>query len=231
MAFFDSLLKENKQNLIIAVCIIGLSFIIALGNYYLFSIGELLGFSFATSVIPGWHTTIYPPFFILGWIFLALAFLQLILILSLLLIKKITLINEKVIEYINIGLLFLGFFNSISYFIELFESWYSGYIYEQFTFYNQVFGAYWRGYLFMKLSSVVLPQLFWFKKIRRSLWATFLICLCLNLSSLVNKIVVNAEVTANENSYEFQLNYELMLFLIPIILLIGVIFRMLANSK
>jgi hypothetical protein len=235
MKFLLSFQDDNKRYKAIAICIILLAMLIGIGNQYIFSIVSSLGFDFTTSVIPGWHTTIYLPIFILALTFSTLLYLQIIAVLGLLFFKNKSIIKGKVIEYINIGLLVFGGIISVNYLFELFVSWYSGYIYEQYAFYNRAFGIYWRAYFISVLIVIILPQLFWFSSIRKSLWATLIINLCLIFNSFVVRIFI-ASTSAERDylssswSYEYEFNYKFLLLLIPIIGLIGLIFYILKKK-
>lgn len=229
MDIFQFLNNENIKHKVIAACIILLAMLIGVGNHYIFPIASLMGFDFVTTVIPGWHTTMYLPSFVAGLTFSTLLFLQIISIFMLLFFKNKSVINEKVVEYVNVGLLILGIVISSSYLFELLVSWYSGYIYEQFAFYNRVFSIYWWLYFLSALIAIILPQLFWLKRIRKSLWATLIICLCLNLGGFVERIVIVSTTMARDYlpsswRYEYELNYQFLFLLIPIAVLIGLIF-------
>lgn len=223
MNWFDIFQKVNKRDIWTTAGAIGLSIVLGLSNFYVFQIAELIGFDFATSVIPGWHTTIYLPLFILSRIGTILIFLQLILVLLLLFLKRKSFINLKVIESINFSLLIIGIFTGINYLFELFVSWYSGYIYEQFAFYNRVFGTCWWSYFFVVLINMILLQLFWFKKIRQSPWATFTICLSLNIGSFIGYILTNSMSMARDylpSSWSYDSQFSFISLLIPFFILL-----------
>jgi hypothetical protein len=229
MDIFQFLNNENKRYKAIAICIVLLAMLIGLGKHYIFSIASLLGFDFATSVIPGWHTTIYPPIFILALTFSTLLFLQIIAVLSLHFFKNKGIINEKVVEYVNIGLIMFGGIIGINYLFELFVSWYSGYIYEQYAFYNRAFGIYWRAYFISVLIVIILPQLFWFSSVRKSIWATLIISLCLIVNGFLVRIIIASSTTERDYlssswSYNADFNYQFLFLLLPIAVLILLIF-------
>ncbi len=132
---------------------------------------------FATSIVPGWHTTIFPPYFVAGAIFSGFA-----MVLTLLLIARKTLNLEAYItinhvESMNKVITLTGSIVGVAYLTELFISWYSGVEYEQYAFINRATGPYWWAYASMMTCNVVTPQLFWFRSVRRSLIATFIITL------------------------------------------------------
>jgi molybdopterin-containing oxidoreductase family membrane subunit len=86
----------------------------------------------------------------------------------------------------------------VAYLTELFVAWYSGYIYEQFAFYNRVFGVYWWSYFGMMFCNVVSPQLFWSRKIRRSIWWTFFLSIVVNIGMWFERFVIIATTLARD---------------------------------
>ena len=112
----------------------------------------------------------------------------------------------KLEDYITIGhvesmnkvILLTGSIVGVAYLTELFISWYSGYIYEQFAFYNRVFGIYWWAYFGMMLCNVVSPQLFWSKKLRTDLWVTFFMSIFINIGMWFERFVIIATTLARD---------------------------------
>ena len=154
------------------------------------SVHTIVSFDFATSVIPGWHTTIFPPYFVAGAIFSGFA-----MVLTLLLIARKTLNLEAYItinhvESMNKVITLTGSIVGVAYLTELFISWYSGVEYEQYAFINRATGPYWWAYASMMTCNVVTPQLFWFKSVRRSLIATFIISIFVNIGMWFERFVI-----------------------------------------
>ncbi len=154
------------------------------------SVHSIVSMDFATSVIPGWHTTIFPPYFVSGAVFSGFA-----MVLTLLIIARKTMNLE---EYITIGhiesmnkiIIATGSIVGIAYLTELFVAWYSGVEYEQYAFLNRATGPYWWAYTIMMTCNVITPQLFWFRKIRRSLVATFIISIFVNIGMWFERFVI-----------------------------------------
>jgi Ni/Fe-hydrogenase subunit HybB-like protein len=162
------------------------------------SVHTIVSFDFATSVIPGWHTTIFPPYFVAGAIFSGFA-----MVLTLMLIaRKVMHLEEYItlehIESMNKVILLTGTIVGVAYLTELFISWYSGYVYEQFAFYNRVFGPYWWSYFGMMACNVLSPQIFWFKKYRRSVFITFLMSIFINIGMWFERFVIIATTLARD---------------------------------
>jgi molybdopterin-containing oxidoreductase family membrane subunit len=150
----------------------------------------LVSMDFATSVIPGWHATIFPPYFVSGAVFSGFA-----MVLTLLLIMRKTMrleayINMAHIEYMNIVIIVTGSIVGVAYLTELFISWYSGVEYESYAFINRFSGPYSWSYWMMMTCNVISPQLFWFKKIRTSLTATFLLSIVVNIGMWFERFVI-----------------------------------------
>ena len=155
-----------------------------------FSVHSIVSMDFATSVIPGWHTTIFPPYFVSGAVFSGFA-----MVLTLLLIMRKVMhlenyITIKHVEYMNIVIIVTGSIVGVAYITELFISWYSGVEYESYAFINRFSGPYWWSYWAMMTCNVVSPQLFWFKRIRTSLIATFILSIVVNIGMWFERFVI-----------------------------------------
>ncbi len=190
----------NRKDTVVAFALMIFAVLLNIANHHFYPILGILGFDFATSVIPGWHTLIFPPFIVVMRVFSTLTVLQALSIFIFIFIKKQKVITEKSIEYVNIVLLLLGGLSSLNYLFELFTTWYSGYIYEQFAFYNRVFGAYWWSYLLLLMVGIFLPLLFLFHKIRQSIWATLAIAVFWNINNCVDNIAIKE--AAKERDYQ-----------------------------
>ena len=154
------------------------------------SVHTIVSFDFATSVIPGWHTTIFPPYFVAGAIFSGFA-----MVLTLLLVmRKVYKLEDYItighIELMNIIIIITGSIVGIAYITELFVAWYSGVEAEQYAFLNRVSGPYWWAYASMMTCNVISPQLFWFKKIRTNLAATFVLSIVVNIGMWFERFVI-----------------------------------------
>ncbi len=155
-----------------------------------FSVHSIVSFDFATSIVPGWHTTIFPPYFVSGAVFSGFA-----MVLTLLLIMRKVMhledyITIKHIEYMNIVIIVTGSIVGIAYITELFVSWYSGVEYESYAFLNRATGKYWWAYTIMMTANVISPQLFWIKKLRTNLIFTFILALVINTGMWFERFVI-----------------------------------------
>tara|TARA_B100000686_G_scaffold28926_1_gene29254 strand:+ start:362 stop:1744 length:1383 start_codon:yes stop_codon:yes gene_type:complete len=154
------------------------------------SVHTIVSMDFATSVIPGWHTTIFPPYFVAGAIFSGFAMVLTLLIITRKVYNLEDYITIKHLELMNIVIIVTGSIVGIAYLTELFMAWYSGVEYEQYAFYNRVTGPYWWAYWSMMTCNVISPQLFWFKKIRTNIAATFIISIIVNIGMWFERFVI-----------------------------------------
>jgi molybdopterin-containing oxidoreductase family membrane subunit len=99
-------------------------------------------------------------------------------------------IHVKHVEYMNIVIIVTGSIVGVAYLTELFISWYSGVEYESYAFINRFSGPYSWAYWMMMTCNVISPQLFWFKKIRRSLIATFALSIVVNIGMWFERYVI-----------------------------------------
>jgi Ni/Fe-hydrogenase subunit HybB-like protein len=154
------------------------------------SVHTIVSFDFATSVIPGWHTTIFPPYFVAGAIFSGFAMVLTLMLVTRVVFKLEDYITMEHIEMMNIVIIVTGSIVGIAYITEFFVAWYSGVQYEQYAFINRATGPYWWAYWSMMTCNVISPQLFWFKKIRTSIVATFILSIIVNIGMWFERFVI-----------------------------------------
>ncbi len=154
------------------------------------SVHTIVSFDFATSVIPGWHTTIFPPYFVAGAVFSGFAMVLTLMIITRKILKLEEYITVEHIESMNKVITLTGTIVGVAYLTELFISWYSQYVYEQFAFYNRALGNYYWSYWGMMLCNVVSPQLFWIRKLRRNVWFTFFMSIVINIGMWFERFVI-----------------------------------------
>jgi molybdopterin-containing oxidoreductase family membrane subunit len=154
------------------------------------SVHTIVSFDFATSVIPGWHTTIFPPYFVAGAIFSGFAMVHTLLVVARKVMKLEKYITISHLEQMAKVITLTGSMVGLAYGTEFFMAWYSQYNYEQFIFINRAFGPYWWSYWAMITCNVVTPQLFWNKKIRRSPVAIFIISIFVNIGMWFERFVI-----------------------------------------
>ena len=154
------------------------------------SVHTIVSFDFAVSQLPGWHTTIFPPYFVAGAVFSGFALVATLMIIA----REVYHLKEFVtvhhIEVMNKFLLATGSMVGYAYIMEFFIAWYSGNEYESFAFVNRAFGPYAWAYWIMFTCNVFIPQLFWIKKIRRNMVITFIISIFVNIGMWFERFVI-----------------------------------------
>ena len=154
------------------------------------SVHTIVSMDFATSVIPGWHTTIFPPYFVAGAIFSGFAMVLTLMIVTRKVYKLEDYITIQHLEMMNIVIIITGSIVGVAYLTELFIAWYSGVEAEQYAFLNRATGPYWWAYAAMMTCNVVSPQLFWFKRIRTNIAATFVLSIVVNIGMWFERFVI-----------------------------------------
>ena len=162
----------------------------ALATPLVVSVHSVVSADFATSVIPGWHTTVFPPYFVIGAVFSGFA-----MVLTLMLVARKTMrfenyITMKHIHAICKVLVFTGSIVALAYLTELFIAWYSQSTYEQFVFLNRMRGPFAWAYWIMVACNVISPQLLWFRKVRNNLVLLFLLSLVVNVGMWFERFVI-----------------------------------------
>jgi len=154
------------------------------------SVHSVVSTDFATSVIPGWHTTIFPPYFVAGAIFSGFAMVTTLAIIVRKVFSLQNIITVRHLENMCKIMLVTGLMVGYAYGVEFFIAWYSGNIYERFTFLNRAFGPYAWAYWIMISCNVLVPQLFWFKKLRTSIPVMFIAALLINVGMWFERFVI-----------------------------------------
>ena len=154
------------------------------------SVHTIVSWDFATSVIPGWHTTIFPPYFVAGAVFSGFA-----MVLTLMLIARKVMGLEEYITHHHVEnmtkiIIATGGIVGMAYMTELFVAYYSGNEYERFAFINRALGPYAWTYWTMVTCNLVVPQFFWFKKLRRNLLVVFILSLFINVGMWFERFVI-----------------------------------------
>ncbi len=154
------------------------------------SVHTVVSFDFAVSQVAGWHTTIFPPYFVAGAIFSGFAMVVTLLVPFRTLYKLENLITLRHLDNMNKIILATGSLVGLAYATEFFMAWYSQNPYEYFTFFNRAFGPYWWAYWTMVTCNVISPQLFWFRKLRTSPYAMFVISIFVNIGMWFERFVI-----------------------------------------
>lgn len=154
------------------------------------SVHSVVSFDFAVGIIPGWHSTIFPPYFVAGAIFSGFAMVMTLAVITRKAYGLEDFITINHLEKMNIIMLVTGSMVAYSYVIELFTAWYSGNIYEQFIAMTRMTGPYAWAYWTMIFCNVVVPQFFWFKKLRRNVPFMFVASILINVGMWFERFVI-----------------------------------------
>lgn len=156
------------------------------------SVHTIVSFDFAASIIPGWHTTIFPPYFVAGAIFSGFAMVVTLMVIARWVFNVENLVTIKHLENMCKIMLATGTVVGYAYATEFFIAWYSGNPYERFVFINRAFGPYWWAYWTMVSCNVISPQFFWFKSLRTSIPFMFVISIVVNIGMWFERFVIIA---------------------------------------
>lgn len=154
------------------------------------SVHTIVSMDFATSVIPGWHATIFPPYFVAGAVFSGFAMVLTLMIVARKVLRIEHLITARHLENMTKIILVTGGIVGLAYGTELFVAWYSGNVYERFAFRNRAFGPYAWAYWTMVSCNVFIPQLFWFKKVRTTPALIFVLSILINIGMWFERFVI-----------------------------------------
>lgn len=154
------------------------------------SVHTIVSFDFAVSILPGWHTTIFPPYFVAGAIFSGFAMVVTVLVFVRKIFNLENIITLDHLEKMNKVILATGMMVGYAYGMEFFIAWYSGVQAEQFVFINRAFGPYAWAYWIMVSCNVIFPQLFWFRKLRRSIPVMMIVVILVNVGMWFERFVI-----------------------------------------
>jgi Ni/Fe-hydrogenase subunit HybB-like protein len=171
----------------------------ALATPLVLSVHSVVSFDFAVSIVPGWHTTIFPPYFVAGAIFSGFAMVVTLLVIARRIYNLENIITVGHLEKMNIIILLTGTMVGFAYITEFFIAWYSGVKYEQYAFLNRAFGPYAWAYWTMMFCNLIFPQFFWFKKLRRSIPFMFVVSITTNIGMWFERFVIT--VTSLHRDY------------------------------
>lgn len=154
------------------------------------SVHTIVSFDFAVSVLPGWHTTIFPPYFVAGAVFSGFAMVMTLLIITREILDLKDYITLKHLDNMNKIILTTGMMVGYAYTMEFFIAWYSGNPYELSVFINRATGDYAWSYWAMFICNVVSPQVYWFKSLRRNIPLMFIISIFVNIGMWFERFTI-----------------------------------------
>jgi len=154
------------------------------------SVHTIVSFDFAYGIVPGWHSTIFPPFFVAGAIYAGFAMVLTLAIPVRALFGLEDLITKKHLDNMGKVLLATGLIVGYGYIFEAFIAWYSVNKYERYMMINRAFGPYAYLYWLLILCNLVVPQFLWFRKVRSSVWGLFAVAMFVNLGMWLERFVI-----------------------------------------
>jgi molybdopterin-containing oxidoreductase family membrane subunit len=154
------------------------------------SVHTVVSFDFAVAILPGWHSTIFPPYFVAGAIFSGFAMVLTLAIPIRAFYGLQDFITLRHLQNMAKILLATGLMVAYGYFSEAFMAWYSGNIFEEYTQVNRMLGAYAPVYWTLIGCNVLVPQLLWFRRIRSAPAALFVIALVVNLGMWLERFMI-----------------------------------------
>ena len=154
------------------------------------SVHSIVSFDFAVSVIPGWHTTIFPPYFVAGAIYAGFAMVLTLMIPLRGLYGLHDFITDRHLDNMGKVMLVAGLIVGYGYFMEKFIGWYSASLYEGFMMHNRLFGPYGWAYWALMTCNIIVPQLLWSKRIRLSTTWLFIVSMFINVGMWLERFII-----------------------------------------
>jgi molybdopterin-containing oxidoreductase family membrane subunit len=161
-----------------------------LGTPLVISVHTIVSWDFATAVLPGWHATIFPPYFVAGAIFSGMAMVLTLMIIARKLMRLEDYITLRHIDRMCKLVITTSGIVGLAYGTEFFTALYSGSSYEQFVFLNRALGPLFWAYWTMVGCNVFVPQLLWFRRVRAYVPAVFAICILVNVGMWFERFVI-----------------------------------------
>jgi Ni/Fe-hydrogenase subunit HybB-like protein len=171
---------------------IGYLLLAGLATPLVLSVHSIVSFDFAVSQVPGWHSTIFPPYFVAGAIFSGLAMVLTLMIPARRFLGLEHVITTKHIDNCCKVALATGLMVAYGYLMEDFMAWYGGNSYEAFAFWNRRNGPYAWVYAIQLICNVAVPQLFWVRRIRNTAWLAWIVSIFINIGMWTERFVIIA---------------------------------------
>jgi Ni/Fe-hydrogenase subunit HybB-like protein len=169
---------------------VGYLILAALSTPLVLSVHSIVSFDFAVSQLPGWHTTIFPPYFVAGAVFSGFAMVLTLMIPARKLLGFERVVTERHLENMAKVMLVTGMMVSYGYLMEHFIAWYSGNAYEAFVFSNRANGPYRAIYFTMLFCNVVVPQAFWWRRARTNVAWLWIASILINVGMWTERFII-----------------------------------------
>jgi Ni/Fe-hydrogenase subunit HybB-like protein len=164
------------------------------------SVHSIVSLDFAVGIVPGWHSTIFPPYFVAGAIFAGFAMTLILAIPMREYFKLKDLITMRHLENMAKVMLATGLIVVYGYFMELFFGWYSANKYERYmTFQNRMYGHYWWAWWMLIVCNGLIPQVLWSKKMRTNIWVLLGVSISVSIGMWLERFVI----VVTSLSYDF----------------------------
>jgi Ni/Fe-hydrogenase subunit HybB-like protein len=154
------------------------------------SVHTVVSFDFAVALVPGWHSTIFPPYFVAGAIFSGFAMVLTLTIPIRTFYGLEDFITMRHLEAMAKVLLATGLMVAYGYMMELFMAWYSGNSFESAMMLNRMFGPYAPMFWGLIACNVLVPQALWFRRVRSNVLVLFLIALVVNVGMWLERYII-----------------------------------------
>jgi molybdopterin-containing oxidoreductase family membrane subunit len=154
------------------------------------SVHTVVSFDFAVGQLPGWHATIFPPYFVAGAIFAGFAMVITLAVPLRAIFGLKDFITTRHLQNMGKILLATGLIVAYGYMVEIFMAWYSGNWFEQFMILNRIQGPYQKQWMALLLCNVLAPQLLWFRRVRSSPLPLFLVAMFVNVGMWLERFVI-----------------------------------------
>ncbi|MEM9406585.1 MAG: NrfD/PsrC family molybdoenzyme membrane anchor subunit [Acidobacteriota bacterium] len=154
------------------------------------SVHSVVSFDFAVAQLPGWHATIFPPYFVAGAIYAGFAMVLTLMIPLRAIFNLHAYITQRHLENMGKVMLVTGLIVGYGYITEVFMAWYSGNVFERYMMYNRIFGPYWWAFWALILCNIAAPQLMWIKRCRTSVFWLFFTSQFVNVGMWLERFVI-----------------------------------------
>jgi Ni/Fe-hydrogenase subunit HybB-like protein len=162
----------------------------ALATPLVISVHSVVSFDFAVAIVPGWHSTVFPPYFVAGAIYSGFAMVLTIAIPLRAAYGLEDFITERHLDNMAKVMLASGLIVAYGYLTESFTAWYSTDEFDQFMLWNRAFGPYGFLYWMLLACNIAIPQLLWFSSVRHNVYLLFFLALVINLGMWLERFII-----------------------------------------
>jgi molybdopterin-containing oxidoreductase family membrane subunit len=154
------------------------------------SVHTIVSFDFAVGTLPGWHSTVFPPYFVAGAIYSGFAMVLTLAIPLRAAYKLHDLVTDRHLDNMAKVMLASGLVVAYGYIMESFIAWYSGSVFEHYLLLNRAAGPYAPWYWLLLLSNVLIPQLLWIPAVRLNVYWLFVISIVINIGMWLERFII-----------------------------------------